>query len=367
VLPAWQRLATALEASSQAASKIGKIMHQAEDDAAAIMRTRETVGALPGNRANALGGNGGSAGTAAGVASVLGQAGPGSTAAGGQSAPIGGASSSVSSRIAAQAPAGGPIGSIPGHSAYKSRADGAGSGVVGRVLKNFSPEVRELAAKSPTLLKNLEFFEKAGGTLRWGSDDKGTSTHFEKVGFKHTDGSRLVPVIEMEPGHSAEAQVDALAHETGHVLRGPSMAVWPTDMSHGKAEWVKQQVTNDLDGEGRAVMDEAVVREEILNATGTDIGDGKFQPGDPYLKIYQDFKSGQETWTGAIHQMGQLYAHEQPSGTPKGTTYREYYTKSSSEAWDDQVSQELEERDDWNRVLVHPKTYYPPTNNNDLD
>jgi len=43
--------------------------------------------------------------------------------------------------------------------------------------------------------------------------------------------------------------------------------------------------------------------------------------------------------------MGQLYANEQPSVSPKGTTYRGYYTKFWEGVWDEEMSIRLEHQE----------------------
>ena len=138
-----------------------------------------------------------------------------------------------------------------------------------------------------------------------------------------------------------------LAHETAHAAKGPHLYFIPDETmisKEGKKEFVRVHTEVDLNGEGDAVMHEAIVREEILNAGGPDVGitgdvDGK------YSKLYDDYKKGLDTWHGTVHSMGQLYANEQPSVSPKGTIYRDYYAKSWEGVWDEEMSIRLEHQE----------------------
>jgi WXG100 family type VII secretion target len=300
VLPAVQRLNKALAHGSQITLKISNLMQQADDDVARLFK-----GGL--------------------------ESSGGSGMAGGQAAAFGGAASgsSLLSSAAAitQSPAG-RSGETPNYSSYKSKADGAGNGVVGRMLKNLSPEVRELAAKSPTLLNNLEMVERLNFKIAFGSQGDGSGTE---------NGNREARVIVIETGHDVEKQVSILAHEAAHAVRGQHVVIDPIDLPVTKDEWIKTQVEVDLNGEGNSVMHQAITRDEIIKAGGPDIAE-KGHISEEYLKIYQEYKNGQEIWDGAVHRLGQLYANARPSGQPEGTIYRDYYTKSWVDFWDKDVA-----------------------------
>ncbi len=301
VLPAIQRLHKALEEGGRVTQQISRLIEQTDAEAARLFRAEFGGGAL----------GGASSGTPAF------------------------ATSGLTNRVASPAPSGAPT-ETPGFSAYPSKGDSAGNGVVGRMLKNLSPEVRELAAKSPTLLKNLEIAEKLKYKVVWGSVGGGTGA----------SGGNKGGVIEIEPGFDVKTQVDFLAHETAHVAHGEHVAINPTDLPVSKADWVKTQTDIDLDGEGNSVMMEGVVRDEILKAGGPDIGMAfSAKAHDQYVQIYQDYKNGQEVWESAQRRMGQLYGLDHPSGTPLGTTYRDYYAQGWNEFWDKHVAPAREGRD----------------------
>ena len=314
VMPAVQRLASALERSAAVTSQISGVMQQAEDDTARLF----TSGA-------------GDAGAAEGMASAVLAGGQAFRAASDGS----GAGSSSAAQVASPSPGSIGIGSIPGYSAYPSKADGAGGGVVGRMLKNLPPDVRELAAKSPTLLKKLEIAERLGYRIVLGPEGGGSET------------DHAAKTITIERGHSISEQVSIVAHEAAHAAKGPHVYFRPdeTEISkEGKRNFVEVHTEISLNGEGEAVMNQAIAREEILKAGGPDVGIWGDDDGR-YLQLYDDYKKGLDTWHGTVHKMGQLYAHEHPSTAPEGTTYREYYTKFWVGVWDDEMSIRLENQE----------------------
>lgn len=93
---------------------------------------------------------------------------------------------------------------------------------------------------------------------------------------------------------------------------------------HTKADHVRKTVDARLEHEGDAAFENARIREEILAATGIDIGIAGRNADGPYLDIYEDFKNGMMSEAEARRQMGELQGEEleyRPS-----TTKREAYT-----------------------------------------
>jgi hypothetical protein len=92
-----------------------------------------------------------------------------------------------------------------------------------------------------------------------------------------------------------------------------------------------KNVSQALDDEGQAALENAVHREEILAGGGPDIGfAGKLDA--QYQAIYDSYKRGDISATEAAHRMGQVMANEGLSGT-NGTTYRDDIQRRAEEDW----------------------------------
>lgn len=136
----------------------------------------------------------------------------------------------------------------------------------------------------------------------------------------------------MDPSlsQSPEAGTATLAHELGHA-KTPAINHDPTPYPNRQA-YVDDMVNQSLEHEGQATLNNAKVRQEILDNGGPDIG----FPGDTstnggqlsgngveYDSIYKDVQSGAKTQQQGAQEIGEIYrngetASTDASGQPRG-------------------------------------------------
>jgi len=154
-----------------------------------------------------------------------------------------------------------------------------------------------------------------------------------KVTALFPDGSQYVTYIDRKievrnSGSPTERQVGTIAHEVGHA-KGSSYDSTALSPSISKDDFVK----NCLKSEGEAVVFSMIVRQEILNANGPDIGFSGSQANlGEYQAIAEKLKNNQITKQEAIDKVADLYKNEMMTinnadGTVGTMTYENYYKK----------------------------------------
>ncbi|WP_234349397.1 XVIPCD domain-containing protein [Xanthomonas citri] len=166
------------------------------------------------------------------------------------------------------------------------------------------PALAPLINSSPTLQAGLSQFKRDGIGVDWGSAGGGT----------YLDPGKKV-VIDQNAAGKGERIARSISHEIGH-----HGFAEPKDYSSKQA-----YVNNMLRGEAAATLSNALVRREILNHQGPDIGiSGSGTRPQQYEAIADQQMSGQITRDAALNQIAQVFKTEQPSVAPS-RTYEQYY------------------------------------------
>jgi WXG100 family type VII secretion target len=274
VMPAVQRLVTALESAQHATSQISQIMAQAEADAARVLR-----------------GDG-----VAGSRSELREFGPAAGAAVGGGAP-------VPPSPAARSP-------VAQAMARKLAAENA---AVDQKLSQFSPGMRALVKQSPTLRAEILQLAKGSYTISLGSADGGLFTDPD------LRNSRIV--IPNIPNATDANFVSSLAHEVSHATHPDHLVDYHSGMP--RDEFVEPNVQIMVHGEGEAQFNGAQVRAEIIAAGGPDIGMNGSQTA-AFEQVYADYTAGRLSHDQAVERMAGLMAHEHVS-VPPHDLYPDHY------------------------------------------
>lgn len=190
------------------------------------------------------------------------------------------------------------------------------------VTTGLGADVDSLAAKSPTLQKNLAKLKNDRWKVEYGTAGKGS----------YCDKSKKKIIIDPnEKGHHVQI-VQTLAHESGHALYTPDAYVAPTGIT--RQNYVNSNVTSALKDEGEATMMNCQIRAEIIANGGADIGIAGAQASE-YQKIYNKYPNPGSRET-ARKEIGDLFADgEQPSTDPT-KTYRDYYAQPFADFYDAQ-------------------------------
>lgn len=161
-------------------------------------------------------------------------------------------------------------------------------------------DTRVYLEQSPTLAKGLDVLLRQGWTIRYGAPSRGTFAN------------RSERVIQIARDHAtAEDVAQAIAHEVGHALDRRPQPFLGAPSDHGR--W-------NLESEGKAVLFNAQVRNEIFKNTGIDIGVNGDSVG-PVSQIANSTLSDAEK----IRRIGEIFAKAHPSGTGPHETYEYYY------------------------------------------
>ncbi len=165
------------------------------------------------------------------------------------------------------------------------------------------PAVVALAARSPTLTRDLAALRHEGIRVEWGASGGGT--------FYDESQSRIV--IDVAAAGNASSVVRSLSHEIGHVqFKEPA-----------KFETREAYVHHNLRNEGAATLHNATVRNEIIAQGGADIGISGANV-TTYGRIASQAAAGTITRDQALDQIAAVFGQEHPSVAPNGT-YIDYY------------------------------------------
>ena len=300
VLPALRRLASALEATATTTQQISQIMSQAEAEAARVLR---------GDGQGASGAN---------VAGGLGFAGAG-PAGGGNAGGGGGAGGSAGGAPAAARPAG------PGSTFNKAvaRALALDNAAVDERLAQFSPGVREMVKRSPTLRAEIGQLQQDNISFKIAQSGQGYFTDPQQ----HS--------ITIEQPASDVDTVQQIAHEVGHAMDRRPFLEHDTTMT--RDEYVAHSVKFDMQSEGMAQLNAAQVRAE-LNATG---GPDIKLPGHQeaaFQQVYDDLRAAKISRDEAVDRMAALMGNETVS-LPPHLPYPDFYRDRANYDWDTHIDQ----------------------------
>lgn len=170
--------------------------------------------------------------------------------------------------------------------------------------KTLGPDAAALAAKSPSLTKDMNTLDKNGWSVKTGAAGGGTSAdRFNKV----------ITVDSNEVGKPT-ALVQSLAHEVGHAQYTPSI-----DMT-SKSTYLQSTLAD----EGAATLSNVRAQREILANGGADIGIAGNAANQPsYNKAYDAFLKDGDAGK-ARNAIGSIYGQGEHTSTT-GQTYADYY------------------------------------------
>jgi type VI secretion system secreted protein VgrG len=170
--------------------------------------------------------------------------------------------------------------------------------------KKFGADTATLAAKSPSLSKDLTALEKDGWTTKYGPAGGGTSAN---------RATKQI-LIDQNKAANPQAIVQSLAHEAGHARYAGGV-----DMS-SRAKFVDSTLAD----EGAATLSNIRARREILAAGGKDIGIAGNPANQPtYNKAFDAFlKDGDAA--KARSTIGSIYGAGERTSTTK-QPYADYY------------------------------------------
>jgi WXG100 family type VII secretion target len=335
VLPAFGRLLNAQLEGSRIADEIIRVMKEAEDEAAKVLR---------GERGSPV-----DAAFNAAAAVLL--------------------TSEMEevARMAVGADAGTTLGGAPAAGAVAGMPPpgtavraAAAVAATERMLSQFDAKVREYAEKSPTLMSQLEELERQGWTI----ERKLPDNYLQPAKQPGTVTQRPHIDIGVTPWVSAENQVGSIAHEVAHALyQKPyhepiDLRRTPTNMTAEDADlwaqvrmpedftplsgldinlddtltsYVRANVWEDLRAEGNATLNEATVRDEVRRADGPPNIMAGMKAN--YVDIYDTYRSGAITRDQAVDQIAEYYGpNEHPSNAP-ALNYQQYYSLGYVYSW----------------------------------
>lgn len=184
-----------------------------------------------------------------------------------------------------------------------------------KLLDDFDKETQELAKKSPTLEKQLKEIEKDGWKIKLGKEGGGSYAN------------RQTKTIVIAKGKTPEGNVGTIAHEVGHARYKPPAQVRFGEAVDG-ADYVSRNVDIHLHDEAHAKWNSAVVRDEILENTGTDIG---LSGRTDYVDIWDRYESDAITRGQAMDEIATGMGGETMSTTRR--RYRDFYTEQYQQYW----------------------------------
>lgn len=182
------------------------------------------------------------------------------------------------------------------------------------VYTGLGSDVDQIAAKSPTLQKNLRGLKDDGWTVQYGKPGSGS----------YTDLDQQVISIDGAEHNNPQEVVQSLAHETGHAEYN-----YQPDISSRDA-----YVNGELGDEGEATISNIRTQREILKNGGPDIGiAGNPANTSAYNAAYdQMLKDGDEV--KARNAIGKIFGNGERTSTTN-ELYKDYYGKAfDTEAMD---------------------------------
>lgn len=198
---------------------------------------------------------------------------------------------------------GGAAAAAPAHG--KNHAKGPAKKAVATGL---GAGVDKLAAKSPTLERDISKLQKDGWQIQYGPANQGSSTN------KH--GQPPTIVIDSNDRGNPKAVVQGLAHETGHAL------YQGTPDYSSKTNYVNSELAD----EGAATMNNIKVQREILTHGGPDIQiAGNPDNAPAYNAAYNQFVHNGDAGA-ARAAIGHVYGTGEYASVPVNGQYVNYQT-----------------------------------------
>lgn len=191
-----------------------------------------------------------------------------------------------------------------------------------RANTGLGDDVDALAAKSPTLQKNLQKLSADRWQIKYGVAGKGSYC------------SKRTKEIVIDPNSKGDPQgiVQTLAHESGHALYQADPYVPPTGLT--RQQYIDMNTKSALKDEGEATMMNCQIRKEIRNNGGPDIGVAGTQAAD-YAKVYDKYSASADRAKGR-QEIGALFADGEHPSTDPSKTYRQYYEQPYADFFDQQ-------------------------------
>lgn len=176
----------------------------------------------------------------------------------------------------------------------------------------------------PEFKASVKRFEAHHGSISYGK--KGKGTYIDK-----DDPSNMRIIIDSnERGHPVDI-AQSISHELGHAeYKIPDFFAPPPTMT--KQQFVDYWVNENLLDEAHATFNNLEMRSCVLNAGGPDIGvPGEY--GEDYKKMYESYRVDHDK-SALIRKIADKFSTEHPSTNPS-MTYREYYSKSYEDWWNE--------------------------------
>lgn len=278
VLPAFRRLAAALELAQQMTLLISLILREAEIDAARVLAGQGSAADAPPD----------TAAVEAGPAFIALQKPP-------------------SARTLAQARA--------------RRTAAAEDAAVEKMLSIFELQVRDLARRSPTLRAQM--------------------LALQKLGIQFLTGPRsqtIEPFITIAQSLTGGDAVAMIAHEVGHVIsNAQEISRVPETPSMTRDQYVELNVANNLRNEALAQFNAVQVRAELLAAGAGDIGIPGTQDAG-FQRVYTEYANGRITKDQAIERMGPVMGAVVRDAGPPPKTYRQFAIDHFRKDWDTHIA-----------------------------
>jgi type VI secretion system secreted protein VgrG len=187
------------------------------------------------------------------------------------------------------------------------------------VVTGLGADVDALANQSPTLQADLARLQRDGWRIVYGTPGGGSFT--TRPNTITIDGA-----LRGNP----QAVVQALSHETGHARYTPEPQVPMTGLT--RDQYVSQNTQRDLRDEGAATLENARVRDELRQTSGSDVGIAGTRPND-YQQIYEQRQSGAITEEQARDQIGTIYGQNETTSNSHQNSH-DYYSQQYGDAWD---------------------------------
>ncbi|MEM9189079.1 MAG: type VI secretion system tip protein TssI/VgrG [Myxococcota bacterium] len=173
-------------------------------------------------------------------------------------------------------------------------------------LREFDPEVRQIAELSPKLTKQLEALDQAGVRIV-----KGDASYYDSQ----------AKLISVNGDALPATQVSSLAHEAGHALY--EEPPYPAVAGKTEAEFVAEATRQDMVNEAHAQFNQCWVRAEVVNAGGPETGVSGLN-AEEYWAAYDAHATGQISREDAIERMADAFEQGEVTGID-GQPYSEYY------------------------------------------
>jgi len=181
-------------------------------------------------------------------------------------------------------------------------------------------QVDALAAKSPSLSRDVQTLSSQGWKVRYGTAGE-TGSYTDIV----HNTIVIDPKYQADPVQSARE----LSHEVGHAMNPPPPA---TFSGLTRAEFIAKNTEATLRWEGAATLNNAQVRDELLANKQPDITIAGSQSAQ-YDAIYKQYKAGKLTRQQAEQQIAQLYGAKE-TNSHTNLNYKTSYEQHFAKEWD---------------------------------